>query len=263
MSPGYYLEPELYDLVYADVVADIEPWVAEAGRVDGRMLELCCGTGRLLAPTLAAGVRCDGMDLEPAMLERCRTKLEERGQHTTLGQGDMRAFALPHRYTRIAVGFNSFLHNLTQQDQLATLRCCRAHLENGGSLQIVAFHPSVEGLLKWSGRETLAKEIPWGGTPDRLRLLDTASDDRVEQVRHMTRRIQRLAPDGAVREEHVLTFDLRYIYKPEMELLLRVAGFPRWAVRPLFADYTDPATARTPDAAPREGDNLLWTAWKD
>jgi hypothetical protein len=60
----------------------------------------------------------------------------------------------------------------------------------------------------------------------------------------------------------VLRFDLRYVYKPEMELLLRVAGFSRWQAEPLFSDYADPASAAAARAI-REGDNVRWTAWKD
>jgi hypothetical protein len=80
-------------------------------------------------------------------------------------------------------------------------------------------------------------------------------------VRRMTRRIE-VHEGGRKTGEHVVRFDLRYVYKPEMELLLRVAGFSRWQAEPLFESYADPASAATGRAI-REGDNLRWTAWKD
>jgi hypothetical protein len=104
------------------------------------------------------------------------------------------------------------------------------------------------------------KDVPWQGR--RYRVHDRADDDRVEQVRRMTRRIEILEGDR-VAEERTLTFDLRYVYKPEMELLLRVAGFSRWEAKAAFADYSDPSSAAAGARAPREGDNLMWTAWKD
>jgi hypothetical protein len=100
--------------------------------------------------------------------------------------------------------------------------------------------------------------VPWKGR--RYRVHDRAEDDRVEQVRRMTRRIEILDGDRVV-EERTLTFDLRYVYKPEMELLLRVAGFSRWETKVAFGDYA--AAGSAGGRAPREGDNLLWTAWKD
>ncbi len=259
MTDGdYYLAPDLYDAVYADVTADIAPHVTLMRGAGGPALELCCGNGRLLLPALEAGVPCDGLDRDPDMLASLRAKLDARKLRTTVTQGDMRDFSLPGRYALIAIGFNSFLHNLTQADQLATLRCCRHHLISGGRLEITAFHPSAERLLHWSGEEKLLKELPHAG--GLVRVWDRADDDRVEQVRHMTRRIEFTDPAGQVTRRETVSFALRYIYKPEMELLLRVAGFPRWEVRPAFASYTE-AGAAAGERAIQEGDVLAWTAW--
>lgn len=263
MSPrsdgGYYLDPALYDAIYSDYTADIAPHVAAMRAADGPALEVCCGNGRLLIPALEAGVACEGLDFEEAMLADLRAKLDAKGLRATLHRADMRDFTLPMRYALVSIGFNSFLHNLAQDDQLSTLRCCRQHLESGGRLQMVVFHPSAEKLVQWSGRESLMKDLVWNGR--RYRVFDRADDDRVEQVRRMTRRIEVLEGERKV-DERVLKFDLRYVYKPEMELLLRVAGFSRWEARPLFADYADPASLADRREL-REGDNVLWTAWKD
>jgi len=262
---GYYLDPALYDAIYSDVTADIAPHVAAMRAADGPALEVCCGNGRLLIPALEAGVSCEGLDIEEPMLAALRAKLAAKGLRATLHRADMRDFTLPMRYALIVIGFNSFLHNLTQADQLATLRCCRQHLESGGRLQLTAFQPSAEKLLQWSGKESLMKDLAWQGR--RYRVHDLANDDRVEQLRRMTRRIEILEDDRLV-EELTLTFDLRYIYKPEMELLLRVAGFSRWEARAAFGSYTDPGSGYAADRGDderviREGDILLWTAWKD
>jgi len=256
---GYYLDPALYDAVYSDYTADIAPHVAAMRAADGPALEVCCGNGRLLVPTIEAGVACEGLDREEAMLADLRLKLAAKGLRATLHRADMRDFTLPMRYALIAIGFNSFLHNLKQEDQLATLRCCRQHLESGGRLQLTVFHPSAEKLLQWSGKESLTKDLEYRGRTYRVH--DRADDDRVEQVRRMTRRIE-ILEGGRLAEERTETFSLRYVYKPEMELLLRTAGYSRWEARPLFADYADPASAAG-ERPLREGDNVLWTAWKD
>ncbi len=260
MSGEYYPDPGLYDAVHADAVADIAlhvEWMRGAG---GPALELCCGNGRLLLPTLEAGVACDGLDLDPNMLASLGEKLAAWGLRTHVIQGDMRAFSLPGRYALIAIGFNSFLHNLTQEDQLATLRCCRRHLAPGGRLVITAFHPSAEKLLQWSGEEKFLKELPHEG--GRVRVYDRADDNRVEQIRRMSRRIEFLDAAGTVVRHASVSFSLRYIYKPEMELLLRVAGFARWQARPAFASYTD-AASLAGERSLREGDNIAWTAWNE
>ena len=252
-EPGYYLDPALYDAIYADVLADIPPHVELMRGAGGPALELCCGNGRLLLPTLAAGIPCDGLDRDPHMLASLHEKLAAKGLRTTVVQGDMREFSLPTRYALIAIGFNSFLHNLTQEDQLATLRCCRRSLVPGGRLALAAFLPSVEKLLVWASGEQLEKDLPHAG--GRVRVYGRADDDRVDQVRSMTRRIEILDAAGTVVRRETLRFRLRYVYKPEMELLLRAAGFTRWEARP---------AAAAPGDGPRplrEGDNVVWIAW--
>jgi 2-polyprenyl-3-methyl-5-hydroxy-6-metoxy-1,4-benzoquinol methylase len=259
-SGSYYLDPDLYDIVYADIVADVEPYVALLRAAPGPRLEVCCGNGRLLVPVLAAGIDCEGLDLDSQMLGSLRRKLAQHSLTATLHHGDMRDFSLPKRYALITIPFNSFLHNLTQADQLRTLRCCWHHVEVGGRLVMNIFHPSLEKLMKWSGTEELMKELPHGD--GRVKIFDRADDDRVEQVRRIARRIEFSDASGMVTRREQVTFDLRYIFKPEMELLLRVAGFSRWEALPVFAGYGD-ASSRPAAGPVREGDVVQWTAWKD
>jgi hypothetical protein len=201
------------------------------------------------------------MDLAPSMLESLKKKLAAKGLKTNVMHGDMRDFSLPDRYALIAIGFNSFLHNLTQAQQLATLRCCRHHLISGGRLVITMFHPSAAKLIEWAGPERLFKDIPHGA--GRVKVYDHAEDDRVEQIRRMSRRIELSDATGAVTRSENVEFQLRYVYKPEMELLLRVAGFTSWNVRAAFASYTDPASTATSARPLQEGDILQWTAWRE
>ena len=97
----------------------------------------------------------------------------------------------------------------------------------------------------------------------RVKVWDHADDDRVDQIRFMTRRIEFRDASGAVKREETVKFSLRYVDKPEMELLLHVAGFSSWDVRPAFSSDLDPTTIVTGDRPIREGDNLEWTAWRD
>jgi len=255
----YYVDPDLYDIAYADFVADIAPHVELVRDAGGPALEVCCGNGRLYVPVREAGIACDGLDLSEHMLASLRSKLAAKGLSGNVVHGDMRDFSLPRRYTLIVIPFNSFFLNLTQADQLKTLRCCRHHLEVGGRLVLTMFHPSAAKLIEWAGGKQW-KQVPHG--EGKVTIWDRCEDDRVEQVRHVTRRIEFSDARGEVTRREVLEFDLRYIYKPEMDLLLHVAGFSRWEPRALFAEYTDAASAAG-DRPLREGDNIRWTAWKD
>ena len=259
MSAGaYFMSPATYDAVYGGFTADLPLAIELLRGAGGPALEVCCGNGRVLLPALRAGIPCDGLDLSREMLADLRAKLAAQRLSAELYEADMRDFTLPKRYALVLIAFNSFLHNLTQADQLATLRACRLHLAPGGRLALVAFHPSAEKLIEYSNGEHLAVERLVDGAL--LRVYDHACDDRIEQVRTVSRRIERLDEDGRVTSEERHTFEVRYVFKPEMELLLRVAGFSRWEVSPAFSDYADPASVAA-GRPPREGDHLLWTAW--
>ena len=262
MTDPIYHDSAQYDAMYGDLVADIPLLVGLMRSAGGPVLEVCCGNGRVLVPMRRAGVDVDGLDLSPEMLDGLRAKLAAEGLSAGTHLGDMRDFSLPRRYARVLIAFNSLLHNLTQADQLAALRRCRAHLASGGRFVMVVFHPSVDGLVSWAAGEKLVKEVPNPNGAGRVRVRDHAVDDRVEQVRHVTRHIDYLEPDGTLVRTETLVFAIRYAYKPELELLLRVAGFTHWTVQPLDLD---PATNGWVPASrtPVEGDMLLWTAWSD
>jgi SAM-dependent methyltransferase len=253
-------EPRIYDAVYADIVVDIPLLVALMKSAGGRVLEVCCGNGRVLVPALEAGVPADGLDLSAAMLDDLKAKLAARGFTAGVFEGDMRDFSLRDRYALIVIPFNSFFHNLTQADQIGTLSCCRRHLARGGRLAIVAFHPSAPMLIKYGSGDPVPTETAYG--EGKLVCWDSAAQDRVEQVQTVNRKLQYFDSAGRLEREETMSFRMRWAYKPEMELLLRVAGFARWEVRAFFTSYREPASAVS-GRAPIEGDHLLYTAWNE
>ncbi len=247
----YYTSPDLYDAIYADITGDIPSWVAEAKAAGGPVLEIACGSGRVLVPC-AEVARMDGLDATPEMLEACRAKLATRALTAELVLGDMRNFTLERRYALITIPFNSFLHNLTQADQITTLVCCREHLAPEGRLMFDVFHPDSRKLAEQGGTAREIKCIPHPCGRGSVRVTDATTPDPIEQIMRVDRLAEFLDETSAVTERHELSFELRYVYKPETELLLRAAGFARYQVR-----------SRGSATAPlREGDPLRWTAWK-
>ena len=123
-----YVQPEVYDLYYSWLTHDIPFYVARAREARGPVLEVGCGTGRILLPTFQAGADIDGLDLHPGMIEVLRRKASALGLGPRVFRADMRDFTMPRRYALITIPFRAFMHNLTTDDQLRTLRCCREHL---------------------------------------------------------------------------------------------------------------------------------------
>ncbi|MEZ4518635.1 MAG: class I SAM-dependent methyltransferase [Chloroflexota bacterium] len=64
-----------YDLSHAALVDDIPFRLDLAQKADGPVLELGCGSGRLLLPLARAGYEITGVDNSPAMLAMAERQL--------------------------------------------------------------------------------------------------------------------------------------------------------------------------------------------
>lgn len=132
----YYGDPERYDTEYAPFSIDRAWYVKRALQLGGPVLELGCGTGRILFALAAEGLSVDGLDNAPAMLDRARTRAVLLGDSLSsrigLYEGDLTDFDLGRRYRTIMVPLNGLMHLLTDRDLLACLDRVRAHLAPGG-----------------------------------------------------------------------------------------------------------------------------------
>jgi ubiquinone/menaquinone biosynthesis C-methylase UbiE len=147
-SSGGYTECPFVAEFYDDVVPyrsrqDVAFFVEMAQRSGGPVLELGCGTGRILMPTARSGVEIVGMDASPLLLSECRRKLSrESGDvraRVDLVRGDMRQFALERRFGLTTMPFRPFQHLLTVADQLSCLTSIYRHLNDGGRLIMDVF----------------------------------------------------------------------------------------------------------------------------
>ena len=102
-TPGsheeYAVTADLYDYVVPyRTRADINFFVEAARASGGPVLEVGCGTGRVLIPTARGGTDIVGLDLSPHMLQVCRERLKNEPEavrsKTWLVQADMRHFDL-------------------------------------------------------------------------------------------------------------------------------------------------------------------------
>jgi SAM-dependent methyltransferase len=249
--PSIFDDGDVYDLIGNDVAYGLDFYVALAREANGPVLDVCCGTGRILLPCLQAGVDIEGLDLFEPMLERLRTKAAALGLTPRLHQADMSDFSLQRRFRLVMIPFNAFIHNMTQEAQIRCLQLCREHLLSDGKLTFDTFFPSLEIIGATDNTRVLEGQIPHPQTGLPIRMYDTRSFDRVAQVQHSLNEIELLAADGSVERVYRSQVSSRYIYKHEMALLLRVAGFARWEI---CADFEGRPLMR-------ENDNMVVTAW--
>jgi len=236
----YAIVAEFYDSIVPYVGrADVDFYVGMARESPGAVLEVGCGTGRVLIPTARAGMDIVGLDLSSQMLSICREKLAlEPGPvqaKVHLVQEDMRQFNLGLKFGLITTPFRPFQHLTTVDDQLACLSCIREHLNDGGKFVLELFNPSLPHLTE----EAFLTE--YGADPEFLmadgrrvvRRERTASRDPFNQIQDVVF-IHYVTHRDGHEERLVHRFQMRHLFRFEAEHLLARAGFQ---VEEVYADY--------------------------
>ena len=155
---------EVYDLILKDIPYGLDFYTGLAKEAKGPVLDICCGTGRILLPCLQAGVDIEGLDLFAPMLDTLRQKAEELGLSPRLHHADMSDFDLPRRYALVMIPFNAVGHNMTQEAQIRCLSLCRQHLLPGGLLAFDTFFPSLAIIGTPQHTRVLEGEMPHPST---------------------------------------------------------------------------------------------------
>ncbi|MFN8494637.1 MAG: class I SAM-dependent methyltransferase [Caldilineaceae bacterium] len=105
--------------------------IAQSGQP---VLDVGCGTGRLLLDFMGQGIDIDGVDNSPEMLALCREKAQKLNLQPALYQQTMETLDLPRKYHTIIVPSSSFQLVVELDDTAEAMRRFFQHLEPGGTL---------------------------------------------------------------------------------------------------------------------------------
>lgn len=249
----------LYDSYSTGLEGDEAFYVEEAARADGPVLEIACGTGRIMIPIAESGVSVVGLDRAPAMLEEARRKTaalpDDTQRRIEIVEGDMRTFSLERRFPLAIIPYRAFLHLMNADDQRRALTRIREHLTDRGRLVFNVFDPSIEliaaymsplgGSLKHSGSFTHPE------TGRRVLVSETRRYDPSEQTLEEHRFFEEVDDEGRVLSKTTTPLYLRYVHRFEMHHLLELCGFE---VEALYGDFR-----RGPF---RHGNEQVWVARK-
>ncbi len=243
-----------YDLEHHDITDDLPVLTEFARAAPGPILELACGTGRVLPALAVAGQPVVGLDYSKAMLRRAQRRLNTESYPGAMWllRGDMRAFRLRAEFGLIVVAFNSFMHLTTQRTQEQALRAIARHLRPDGRVIVDLFNPastldeSSEGVLLLHCLHYLPERSAY------VLHFQAVRTDRAVQLVTVDSYYDETAADGTIKR-HVAPYRLRYLHRAEIELLWRRAGLH---VEAVYGDY---------DLGPAEDDSprLLVVARKE
>lgn len=227
---------EFYDLEHASFTDDIECFLNFIVAAGDPVLELACGSGRLLVPIAEAGYRVTGVDRSPAMLRRAAAAIEAAGvfDRVQLHMGDMtEAAAAPGGpFGVVIIALNGLLHAGDLATQRQILEAARAALDPRGQLLIDVFHPTPDTLRAFD--HAVIHEGTWH-LPNGERV-DKFSTRRLSPARQLILTdvwYDRIGRNGQIRRV-ATSFPMRYLHPGELELLLEAAGFAEWQ---LYGSY--------------------------
>ncbi|MGI8482783.1 MAG: class I SAM-dependent methyltransferase [Thermomicrobiales bacterium] len=223
---------ELYDLEHDDYDEDVEIYLGLLQTVEGPVLEMGCGSGRLLLPIAEAGHAITGLDSSSEMLDRARKRIASQANPIaiTLHQGAMQdAVDAPGGpFGLVLFSLNALMHLESAADQRSALEAARKSLRPGGYVIIDTINPSHEQIHHLVSRSHL--EGTWtldgGAVVDKWSYRDNFSADQILDTVIWYDCVQ---PDGVLTRTRT-QFPLRYVYPNELELMLELSGFVSWNV---------------------------------
>jgi SAM-dependent methyltransferase len=131
-----------------------------AQKTGGPILELACGTGRLLAELAKSGFEVVGLDISPKMLEIANKNVNKLPSDIkngiTFQKQDITKFDLGRQFGLIYIADNSFRELTSRETQLFCLKAVHKHLTPNGLFLLTVrrfdFSSFVDGKLvtPWS-----------------------------------------------------------------------------------------------------------------
>jgi SAM-dependent methyltransferase len=233
-SDPYDVVPDigaLYDAVplYA-ARDDVAYYSALARQSPGPVLEVGCGTGRvLLSMARATTQSMTGIDGSPAMLQRCSEKLalehSSVRDRVSLHAEDITELTIQGRYGLVVAPFRVLQHLTTLEAQLGFLTRIARLLAPDGRFAFDVFNPKFSLLTM--DRSSEVEDVPPTTLPDGRVLSRSARIVRVrwvEQVNETELIYYVSVRGGDAPLRHVHAFDMRWYLKSELVHLLARAG---------------------------------------
>lgn len=229
---------EFYD--YHATRNDINFFLDYAKCTSGKILDLGCGTGRILIPIAKTGKEITGLDNSKHMLKICNDKIENEfnlnKSNIKLIKTNISNFNLNDIFSLVIIPFGAFNSLLNTSEQINCLNCINNHLEAKGLLVFDVWYPNNNELLKSENGYHVVKNQPYFEMPDGRKVqwgIKNISVDYNKQLiyEEMYYNIEYL---NGKKEKLIYPAPIRYYYRYEIEHLLSYTGFK---INKLYCDF--------------------------
>jgi cyclopropane fatty-acyl-phospholipid synthase-like methyltransferase len=230
----YDLIAPFYDVEHAHFDEDLNLYINFAELCGSPLLELGCGSGRLLVPLACEGSELTGVDDSASMLQLAQHALEQAGvaARCTLVQENMSRLRLEQKFRLAFIALGSFGHVFSRQEQRQTLASIHDQLTTGGRFILDISNADVRYMEQLSGQ--VLHQGTWKRDDGSLltHFVSPASS-QTQHILELTHFYEEHQQGEAVRRT-VTTTHLYLFEKNEVELLLEEAGF---GIIDVYGDY--------------------------
>ena len=224
MNSNYQVGDLIYDAnIYDGMNTDLadlhfyKRWLPKSK--DARILELCCGTGRLTLPIAKDGYNISGVDYTSSMLDQAKIKASEAGLEIRFIEADIRTLNLQEKYDLVFIPFNSIHHLYKNEDLFRAFNVVKNHLKEGGLFLLDCFNPDIQYLAESENGQRLTAEYT---TCDERKVL-IKQTMRYEKATQINRIKWHYWINGEFHS--VQNMDMRLFFPQESDSYLQWAGF--------------------------------------
>ena len=204
------------------------------------ILDVGCGTGRLLIPYLSEGMEIEGADPMADQLAICQRKLDEAGLKTKLHQQAMQTLDTGRKYQTIMVPCGTIQIVLPREAQWEGLKRLYDHLLPSGLLILTLYSAfddlKTENFGEWITR---SRRIQPDGTilekAGRILGVDKTHQTMEQQVRYRLLRGELEDENAEIIDEHLCHADEQIFFIHELSLMLEKSDFK---IEKITGNYT-------------------------
>jgi SAM-dependent methyltransferase len=216
-----------YDAEHTDKTDDLALYSELAAAYGDPILDVGCGTGRVMFHLAQEGYTVHGIDSEYAMLERAKIKLDMFGHvrdKLRFHHADVLTHDFDTTFKMALLSYNALMHFHEQADQIALLTRLRGWLAADGLLVIDL--PNAGEAFAAPDSDTITLERTFIDSESGHLVMQQATSylDRVEQLMRVHWIYDEITGDGTLKRT-LAPVIFRYFFYPEIALLLRATGF--------------------------------------
>ncbi|MFL2664946.1 MAG: class I SAM-dependent DNA methyltransferase [Dehalococcoidia bacterium] len=229
---------EWYDIFYSSSEHEEENfYTAISKKVEGKILEIGVGTGRIAIRLAEIGKIVIGIDSSQEMIEKAKEKISAKNlsEKITLIISNMLSFNLNEKFDLIIIPANTLLLCNDEAEQTRVLINCQKHLTKNGKLIFNVYYPDNE-MINENNKEAFmfnTIDINDGGRY----ILYSKNDFNInKQTNNSTQFIEKISIDGNVLFRKELKVKTRYLYPED---IIKLCENSNLSVKKISRDFLD------------------------